>query len=105
MFANGQDLVQRLDNVLDSIQPEKLEGVVDIQPLKLIICDLNMPIMDGLEAITAIKEMFLRCNNNLLERDEEEKVIDTINHATEKKVLKPLICFLTQAEFQIMKTF
>ena len=30
MFANGQDLVQRLDNVLDSIQPDKLEGVVDI---------------------------------------------------------------------------
>ena len=47
MFANGQDLVQRLDNVLDSIKLDKLDGVLDIQPIKLIICDISMPIMDG----------------------------------------------------------
>ena len=52
MFINGSELVNRLDSVLDRIDPEKIgNDVKDIQPIKLIICDINMPLMDGWQTI------------------------------------------------------
>ena len=51
MFINGQDLIDRFVEVLDKIQPDKLDpNVKDIQPVKLVICDINMPVMDGWKA-------------------------------------------------------
>ena len=58
MFANGEELIKRLDNVLEAIEPATLTGVTDIQPVKLIICDINMPILDGYQTFVKIKELY-----------------------------------------------
>ena len=50
--------MQRLDEVLDKIKPEKIGISQDIQPVKLILCDISMPIMNGWQTIKTVRKLY-----------------------------------------------
>ena len=53
-----------------------------IQPIKLILLDINMPILDGLETLKMVKQLF-------------EKYED-------KQIQRPMISYLSQSDYSVM---
>ena len=61
MFINGKELINRLQVVLDKIEPKKLNMEIEVlQPVKLVICDLNMPVMNGWQTLERMQELYLK---------------------------------------------
>ena len=56
MFANGQEVVDYFDKLLNDIDLNSVSTV--IQPVSLLILDINMPIKNGIDTMRAIREMF-----------------------------------------------
>lgn len=81
MFLNGSELVQRLQTVLDKIDTGNLGETKDLQPVKLVICDINMPILDGWQTLDKVKELYTQKQAEI----DECKVID--NEKGESKVI------------------
>ena len=51
------------DSLLRDIQQSNISEY--LQPVALVLLDINMPIMTGLEAVKSIKGLFDRCNEEL----------------------------------------
>ena len=62
-----------------------------ILPVSLLLLDINMPIVDGLECAKSIMELY-----------KEKNLQDNGNGKT---VLRPFLIFMTQTPFSIMKNF
>jgi len=59
MFINGLELINRLKAELDRIDPAKIDPeVTELLPVKLIICDVNMPVMNGWQTKRRMDELF-----------------------------------------------
>ena len=58
-FVDGQELLKRVTEILNGIDPKTISGR-DIQPLKLIISDIQMPVINGWETIKKLKELYSR---------------------------------------------
>ena len=43
LFSNGQQVIDKIEEVLYEVDLEK-----SVQPIALVILDINMPILDGL---------------------------------------------------------
>ena len=57
--------------------------------MALLLLDINMPVMGGHETLIEVKKMFKEFNQS--------------NRA--KKLLRPMICYLSQADFKVMNQF
>ena len=57
MFSNGKEAVIYFDRILSDCKQQR-QNVVNNQPVSLILLDINMPIMTGIEAITIIKQKY-----------------------------------------------
>ena len=60
LFANGQEVVDYFDSLLEDIKQNdsQVSRMTPQQPVALLLLDINMPIMSGMEALKAIKEKF-----------------------------------------------
>ena len=59
MFTNGQEVIDFLQNLLAYVQnDDQEESQAPRQPVTLVLLDINMPILNGLETMKLIKEMF-----------------------------------------------
>ena len=72
-----------MDALLGDIEEGRDEGT--IQPVSLVLLDIHMPILSGIEAFKLIKDKYLRVNEKL-------------SQAGSSEVVKPLICYLSQVE-------
>ena len=61
-----------------------------IQPIPLVILDINMPILDGLQTAKKIKQMFIDLNDSI-RRDLEE----SSEPKKPRTIVRPFICHLT----------
>ena len=87
-FICGKDLLQKLQQVLDEIVTSELGAEVrDIQPVKLVICDISMPQMDGWETIKQVKELYEKKQQEI---DSEERQPGNI-----VTLLRPYLVFHT----------
>ena len=50
IFGNGKEVVEFFDTILHASDA--------IQPVSLLILDINMPVCNGMKALTLIKEMY-----------------------------------------------
>ena len=86
-FSNGQDVIDYLQKILDEIKMEDLAYIpLPIQPVALVLLDINMPILDGFETLGKTKAVFKEANIRLTANQLES---DTV-------VMRPTICFFSQ---------
>ena len=83
-LTNGQEVLDYIDKVLEDLTFDTAQPRVQ-QPISLILLDINMPILHGLETLPRVMHAFREINNKL-------------------PVLRPLICYLSQYDGTI-KTF
>merc|ERR1711990_734666 len=71
-----------------------------IQPISLILLDINMPILTGYDVVPLIKKRFEAINENKsdLFRKGTLKVKPAI-------LVRPMICYLSQYSAEVMKTY
>ena len=60
IFTNGQDAVDHFDKILANLENDMDErgDQETVQPVKLLLLDINMPIVSGMEALKQIKEKY-----------------------------------------------
>ena len=80
IFSDGKNVVDHFKEILDDIANQAVVERKPIQPVSLLLLDINMPIKSGLEAIIDIKEKYRVVN-------EQHQNSDGL------LVLKPLLCF------------
>ena len=83
LFSNGQEVLDFLHCFFyeqTSVRPKN--SAQFIQPIKLILLDINMPILDGLETLKMVKQLF-------------EKYED-------KQIQRPMISYLSQNDYSVM---
>ena len=86
IFQNGLEVIDFLNKLLNKETQEKLDENQDFyQPVSLVLLDINMPIMNGLEALKQIKEQYANINKD--------------------KLVRPMICYLTQLNYANMRNF
>ena len=60
MFDNGQDALNHISDVLSNIYRD-----FHIQPISLLLLDINMPIINGLECAQQVKQLYREINEKL----------------------------------------
>ena len=70
MLKNGQEACVFFDATLESA--ETLDNSASKQPVCLLLIDINMPIMTGMEAIEIIKQKYERLNETRREQGKEQ---------------------------------
>ena len=55
-FSNGQDVIDLVQTELNQLQDVELKE--HVQPIRLLLLDINMPAMDGFETLKKVKQLF-----------------------------------------------
>ena len=63
MFSNGQEVITHFDKLLKEL--ELNEDTTVVQPVSLLILDLNLPGMNGIKTMKKVRDMYKLFNRNL----------------------------------------
>ena len=93
VFSDGQEVFDYIEDVLNYLKQEPVDfSERPIQPISLLLLDINMPNITGLEALKMIKQKYREVNEELvkLQREEEsrERHNDAINTDSEVRESK-----------------
>ena len=58
MLSNGQEVIDYCDKLYEDLYRSQTEGELPLQPVALLLLDINMPIKNGIETLLVIKEKF-----------------------------------------------
>ena len=78
--------------LLESYKTNYIEGC-SIQPVALLLLDINMPVMTGIEALSIIKKKFKETNKELISKGRTELIV------------RPVICFFSQQDKTTINMF
>ena len=57
-FSNGKEMVDFIETIIDQININRSDVSLPLLPVSLILLDINMPVMDGIEAYKIIQDKF-----------------------------------------------
>ena len=88
MLTDGQKVIDVFERILHDLTYLDSDDLEDFpyQPVVLLLIDINMPLVDGFEAIKTIKHMYKDVN----QRHQQE------TGSNEDKIIRPLICYYSQ---------
>ena len=86
IYSNGVDTIKFFEYSFLALEEDD-----DIQPVSLLLLDINMPIMHGLECSKKVKQMYIEANQERLQKNQPP-------------LISPLTCFMTQTPFEVLKT-
>ena len=61
IFSNGKEVVDHFDKIFEDLEKHRSEEqskASTVQPVSLLLLDINMPIVTGIEALKQIKEKY-----------------------------------------------
>ena len=61
IFADGSSLLEHIDSILSSLEDPKVSER-SFNPIALVLIDINMHGMNGMECVKTIKERFVKAN-------------------------------------------
>ena len=97
IFSDGRRVVDYISEVIDDLDSSS-GGVATkwpVQPVTLLLLDVNMPILTGMEAMKMIRDKYKQIN-------EKYRAI----HDTDRKVvIEPLMCYYSQCSRDMIDTF
>ena len=76
----------------DTLLEQELASTRILQPVSLLLLDINMPVMDGLQALRLIKKKYEQVNDQRAQNN-GQKQIDTCANIT--PILRPFVCYLS----------
>ena len=105
-MSDGYSLIDFVENALSAIISTHAEGKQH-NPIALIIVDINMPEMTGLECVKTIRYKFNDINERLKRENicKGKRLINTRSLSnSESKVIvhRPLICYYSESSREIM---
>ena len=105
IFSDGQELVQYFDTLLGDYEKSNCEP--QLQPVSLLLLDINMPILDGIETQKLIMEKFQKLHERSprFEAQEEKPINTRAAVSRNATLLRPFICYVTQYECSTMQQF
>ena len=71
IFSDGQETVSHFERILNSIEYNKIEieslnaTEKAIQPVSLLLLDINMPMLNGFQVLAQVKSMFAQVEQRL----------------------------------------
>ena len=86
VFRNGQEAIDHFDKLLQT--REQMASEKSLQPVALLLVDINVPIVSGLELTKYIKKKFDQLNNG-----------STLGGMNSAKILRPLIVYVSQTGY------
>ena len=109
MFQDGLETINYFNQLLEDLKTELASegnhnhngGV--IQPVSLLILDVNMPILNGLQVLMQVKEKFDSLESELLNSRKMISITET--PLPQVKVVRPLIAYLSQNDYHTIKMF
>ena len=70
VFSNGQEVLDNIESLLLTLDAKEVTQE-SIQPISLLLLDINMPIMNGFEVLPLAKEKFRLLNEKRQKQFEE----------------------------------
>ena len=65
-YADSTDAIDKVHQILQDITPQAVRNrSKPLQPITLILLDINMPVLNGFETLSRVKEMFTNHNQRL----------------------------------------
>ena len=59
IFSDGKETVEFFDNLLNQFKEDSRDSPsTTLQPVSLLLLDINMPLVNGIDALKQIKEKF-----------------------------------------------
>ena len=58
ILTDGQEVVERIDEILENIKRGHDSSQKKVWPIPLLLLDVNMPILNGLETLIIVKEKY-----------------------------------------------
>ena len=58
MFSDGKETVDFFDGLLNQFEEYRDSSNKTLQPVSLLLLDINMPLVNGIDALKQIKEKF-----------------------------------------------
>ena len=103
LFSNGKEVVEYFMTILN-------DSTTTVQPVSLLLLDINMPIYDGIQAIRLIKESYQRVNEGQQEDEELNQIqinTSSINRTGGRNtaILRPFTAYLSQIDYATMQQF
>ena len=96
IFSNGQEVVDYFEELLKGLSEKNLSSIQ--QPVSLVLIDINMPILSGLETVPIIKRQFAEFNDALKEGP-------LIGSARNFQIVRPPILYFSQHDRVSMSNF
>ena len=97
LFNNGQEVIEHLEDILVAVQTFEIDQNQPIQPVKLLLLDINMPIMNGFDTLIGVQTLYNKHNarlNNLT----TSPLINSEGNSQHTFIVRPLIVFFSQFE-------
>lgn len=93
----GKEAIQYFEELLKSITDDSnIDEMSQLQPITVLLLDINIPIVNGVDVIVRVKDLYEEANKelnkSLLKQDQKE------HH-----ILRPLTSYLSQYTFKYMK--
>ena len=66
MLSNGQEVIDYCEKQFEEILYKQDTEETPCQPISVLLLDINMPMLNGIEALILLKEKFKQYNSNLL---------------------------------------
>ena len=65
MFNDGKEVIDCLEGLLSEVEIDDIDLTRPIQPLNLLLLDINMPLKNGFETLEEVKKLFSKHNTRL----------------------------------------
>ena len=90
-FSDGQGMIENLQNLLNDLTESEI--LVPIQPVTLLLIDINMPVSDGFETLLRVKKVFEFYNTRL--NDRVAAAADASIKPSQSLIIRPFICLFS----------
>ena len=92
-FSDGPSAVDYFEETLYNLRSNIDHDQTPIQPVSLVLLDINLPELTGFEIMNMIKKMYVMCNLLQQSSNQPERQIET--RVRPRMIIRPMICFLT----------
>ena len=67
-LSNGQEVIDYFKRMFDELEQNEPTSLTTIQPVTLLLLDINMPILTGIQTYVLVKKMYKEFNTKFIDK-------------------------------------